>query len=221
MSVPPGWRLIPAHAGKTRHSSMRTIIPRAHPRSRGENSLRGGRPRGTRGSSPLTRGKPYDSGWNPTDTRLIPAHAGKTGCRLPRGSGVRAHPRSRGENSTAATGLWRLLGSSPLTRGKRIAFAHDLLPVRLIPAHAGKTAPRSHALPDPAAHPRSRGENTWRLFMAQLSVGSSPLTRGKHRAVVLRQPTGRLIPAHAGKTPRPTASSTPTPAHPRSRGENT
>ena len=29
-----------------------------------------------------------------------------------------------------------------------------------------------------------------------------------------------LIPAHAGKTPNPTASSTWTPAHPRSRGEN-
>ena len=51
-------------------------------------------------------------------------------------------------------------------------------------------------------------------------MGSSPLTRGKHRRVGdPHQPLG-LIPAHAGKTPgrprRPTLGA----AHPRSRGEN-
>ena len=195
--------------------------PGAHPRSRGENLTTPGGIQQTRGSSPLTRGKQAVDCHGGAACGLIPAHAGKTARRRQASGDCWAHPRSRGENRDPHPWGLPRRGSSPLTRGKRIAFAHDLLPVRLIPAHAGKTAPRSHALPDPAAHPRSRGENTWRLFMAQLSVGSSPLTRGKHRAVVLRQPTGRLIPAHAGKTPRPTASSTPTPAHPRSRGENT
>ena len=51
-------RLIPAHAGKTGLIRSRTVVPRAHPRSRGENmgEIVGVRVRG--GSSPLTRGKP-------------------------------------------------------------------------------------------------------------------------------------------------------------------
>ena len=52
----------------------------------------------------------------------------------------------------------------------------------------------------PSAHPRSRGENTWRLLTAQLSVGSSPLTRGKLAEAQAEPVQDGLIPAHAGKT---------------------
>ena len=51
-------------------------------------------------------------------------------------------------------------------------------------------------------------------------MGSSPLTRGKR---CLRLRMGRrhgLIPAHAGKTPRPARCYCAPRAHPRSRGEN-
>ena len=50
-------------------------------------------------------------------------------------------------------------GSSPLTRGKRVAKMQSRDLPRLIPAHAGKThfpVQDSNAL---RAHPRSRGEN--------------------------------------------------------------
>ena len=50
-------------------------------------------------------------------------------------------------------------GSSPLTRGKHEAWAFDAEAGRLIPAHAGKTGHCQVGLPEPAAHPRSRGEN--------------------------------------------------------------
>ena len=51
-------------------------------------------------------------------------------------------------------------------------------------------------------------------------LGSSPLTRGKHRhAPCLRDISG-LIPAHAGKTASTHATTRSTQAHPRSRGEN-
>ena len=55
------WRLIPAHAGKTRHRQSARASASAHPRSRGEN---GRAPRISAphtGSSPLTRGKPSRS----------------------------------------------------------------------------------------------------------------------------------------------------------------
>ena len=51
-------------------------------------------------------------------------------------------------------------------------------------------------------------------------MGSSPLTRGKRAARARRYPPGRLIPAHAGKTPTRRLGQSSVTAHPRSRGEN-
>ena len=50
--------------------------------------------------------------------------------------------------------------------------------------------------------------------------GSSPLTRGKRWCHPTTRLGGRLIPAHAGKTPSHALASSVTGAHPRSRGEN-
>ena len=59
-----GYRLIPAHAGKTRVVQVSAALLEAHPRSRGENA----------GQAPP---QPHAPG-------LIPAHAGKTGPAGPR-----------------------------------------------------------------------------------------------------------------------------------------
>ena len=50
------------------------------------------------------------------------------------------------------------------------------------------------------AHPRSRGENRRERMENRHRPGSSPLTRGKQLATSIEEATGRLIPAHAGKT---------------------
>ena len=115
--VRPG--LIPAHAGKTPDRSFSAQKSAAHPRSRGENSQSSSEIRRRVGSSPLTRGKLVVHVLEARGTRLIPAHAGKTDATLHVGGAVGAHPRSRGENSWYT--CWRrgVLGSSPLTRGKR------------------------------------------------------------------------------------------------------
>ena len=52
------------------------------------------------------------------------------------------------------------------------------------------------------------------------SGGSSPLTRGKREGPGPLWGRGRLIPAHAGKTPGWPRGPPSAPAHPRSRGEN-
>ena len=113
-----GLRLIPAHAGKTQATRRRHQRPRAHPRSRGENSV----PFLTRimdgGSSPLTRGKRTEVHEPPRRAGLIPAHAGKTPRLDPTSCSRRAHPRSRGENEVVHEVHPRVQGSSPLTRGK-------------------------------------------------------------------------------------------------------
>ena len=74
--------------------------------------------------------------------------------------------------------------------------------------------------PQPRAHPRSRGENHHSRRARGPWLGSSPLTRGKRCRGLPRRQQMRLIPAHAGKTWGRWTVGGPTPAHPRSRGEN-
>ena len=93
-------RLIPAHAGKTATGATSSHITTAHPRSRGENHHVGQAPQSILGSSPLTRGKPSSRACATSAERLIPAHAGKTRRSLRWAARGRAHPRSRGENTS-------------------------------------------------------------------------------------------------------------------------
>ena len=196
----PWLGLIPAHAGKTSSSAICSLWTQAHPRSRGENRFHD-RGRGhADGSSPLTRGKHEHERIHSIVTRLIPAHAGKTkATRSPRRTNP-AHPRSRGENTTAALIGALTPGSSPLTRGKRPATSLWRPACRLIPAHAGKTCMPGIGHERTPAHPRSRGENGERSGGVHHSPGSSPLTRGKPLSLMMCISAFRLIPAHAGKT---------------------
>ena len=114
-----------------------------------------------------------------------------------------AHPRSRGENGVAGDGHGQESGSSPLTRGKLPGGGPGSRARRLIPAHAGKTAPGLGAPPPWPAHPRSRGENTGLGGEVAEVGGSSPLTRGKPVTCTDARSSTRLIPAHAGKTRPP------------------
>ena len=173
---------------------------RAHPRSRGENSVSGPPACAARGSSPLTRGKLSSTQLNAQCPRLIPAHAGKTSKAVIGWPVFRAHPRSRGENSNGQAVDYAVAGSSPLTRGKRES-------VRRIEA-------------EQVAHPRSRGENHVFDVGGREYSGSSPLTRGKPPSVRRWAYGVRLIPAHAGKTGHERAAQESGGAHPRSRGEN-
>ena len=113
-----GFRLIPAHAGKTLPAASASCAYPAHPRSRGENVTGGLCELRISGSSPLTRGK-HGSRWpRGGGSGLIPAHAGKTHAALVEEPGRPAHPRSRGENIMARPDDDAGIGSSPLTRGK-------------------------------------------------------------------------------------------------------
>ena len=90
--------LIPAWAGKTAPLYIGNGWPWAHPRVGGENAGLTCIPTQRAGSSPRGRGKPPRAAPLETDTRLIPAWAGKTLktglCFMSAG----AHPRVGGEN---------------------------------------------------------------------------------------------------------------------------
>ena len=113
-----------------------------------------------------------------------------------------------------------LRGSSPLTRGKPTEEDPHPYVLGLIPAHAGKTRWGSRPKRQKRAHPRSRGENLPDEMATCQAGGSSPLTRGKRPAHILRLHKVGLIPAHAGKTDIKDFVDAAAGAHPRSRGEN-
>ena len=197
-AAPPG--LIPTHAEKTASLASSASSARAHPRSRGENTLLFSLPTQATGSSPLTRGKRSGQRSQGRDRGIIPAHAGKT-WRLQPGRRVRwAHPHSRGENTARAIALSVPCGSSPLTRGKPDEAGDGGVVTGIIPAHAGKTLTRTTPGLMRWDHPRSRGENCKRCETTLRRLGSSPLTRGKQSHLANRANTRGIIPAHAGKT---------------------
>ena len=111
-------------------------------------------------------------------------------------------------------------GSSPLTRGKHELKHARTRIKRLIPTHAGKTCCRRTRGAPSWAHPHSRGENESNPRPTAVTMGSSPLTRGKPSSAVINVALIGLIPTHAGKTSSRSWTSRCRTAHPHSRGEN-
>ena len=217
---PPRFRLIPAWAGKTCGGSGQHEGRWAHPRVGGENLVGEVAQNLFPGSSPRGRGKRSSFSVSCRPIRLIPAWAGKTGTGCGACSRGRAHPRVGGENRQALAQLDAAGGSSPRGRGKRQLPTKVVYARGLIPAWAGKTRQRVNCVTFGWAHPRVGGENPSGLSLGDDSSGSSPRGRGKLTLRHLPGPSGRLIPAWAGKTSRTMAASAASRAHPRVGGEN-
>ena len=195
-------------------------ILRAHPRSRGEHLSPVWWNSCTVGSSPLARGTRLHIERHALGHGLIPARAGNTPLCVRWACPSWAHPRSRGEHTSAAAGSSPVRGSSPLARGTQVRQSLQAGLVGLIPARAGNTGAPVVAGWFGWAHPRSRGEHPHAPSLELDAPGSSPLARGTPLGVELNKIFSGLIPARAGNTfqtlPRPPASR----AHPRSRGEH-
>ena len=212
--------LIPARAGNTRPVHRYRHGNRAHPRSRGEHMLVDRINEAGEGSSPLARGTHHVIAFLKPGQGLIPARAGNTVARPVVRKSMRAHPRSRGEHSGSVLKLNGHSGSSPLARGTLglLEFVEKLL--GLIPARAGNTAEASASPSSSGAHPRSRGEHSFRFGSSVSSSGSSPLARGTRVRRFNLQNSAGLIPARAGNTPHGYCDFGELRAHPRSRGEH-
>ena len=152
------------------------------------------------GSSPLARGTPPGA----TD----------------QGRSHQVHPRSRGEHAVFRHSPVWSVGSSPLARGTQANGAGPGRGQRFIPARAGNTPLVWSEISTSTVHPRSRGEHSSGDAGAALRLGSSPLARGTRRLALRRRPARRFIPARAGNTRWVPATRSPSPVHPRSRGEH-
>ncbi len=166
------------------------------------------------------RGKRRFSRSTRRDGRIIPAHAGQTGSD--RGGTIQNqdHPRACGANSCSVIVYHLCCGSSPRMRGKLGQFQHHHVKKRIIPAHAGQTAPMRAHCPLWSDHPRACGANPACVARNRPIRGSSPRMRGKR--LRLKHVVGlvRIIPAHAGQTIRQTGLLANGADHPRACGAN-
>ena len=152
----------PRMRGKRSPSCLAASRPDSpdHPRACGANSFTPAFNWPSTGSSPRMRGKLREPLRVLHDIRIIPAHAGQTFVIGARGLGKTDHPRACGAN--AAAGRIRTLrrGSSPRMRGKQGGRRKLEREIRIIPAHAGQTAPARDATSRSSDHPRACGANS-------------------------------------------------------------
>ena len=172
-------RIIPAHAGQTRRGASPRPASPDHPRACGANDLPVLQFTERSGSSPRMRGKHGVERQNRLPDRIIPAHAGQTGCRCWVDGTGSDHPRACGANLQPGREGEADAGSSPRMRGKhRRNHGRNRLG-RIIPAHAGQTRTRSGAVTWWPDHPRACGANKPARCRAKSRCGSSPRMRGK------------------------------------------
>ena len=155
----PRIRIIPAHAGQTRHSPEACRSETDHPRACGANSVAGKLKSFVFGSSPRMRGKPRALAWQCHWIRIIPAHAGQTLSRSWRCRASPDHPRACGANIDGRPTESETHGSSPRMRGKRTDRHDGQDTDRIIPAHAGQTVLLAFFIVVSADHPRACGAN--------------------------------------------------------------
>ena len=154
------------------------------------------------------------------DLRIIPAHAGQTYFVVSSLMCFPDYPRTCGANfGSCATGSIQC-GSSPHMRGK-LGLQPDAVDARrIIPAHAGQTGGEPTNLPSSPDHPRTCGANVTAMCANRPDYGSSPHMRGKLRALPWPDGSRRIIPAHAGQTPKSNTSYPTRSDHPRTCGAN-
>ena len=172
------------------------------------------------GSPPHTRGARRRGGDTERCRGITPAYAGST--RGDGSSGPRSpdHPRIRGEHFAFEPFAAAAFGSPPHTRGAPALGGHGRHPVRITPAYAGSTSVLWSTCDLDGDHPRIRGEHRFVSSSHRIRNGSPPHTRGAPGTGCSWCTRSRITPAYAGSTESAGASRTPTPDHPRIRGEH-
>ena len=155
-----GYRITPAHAGKSNNVLLRIIVQRDHPRTCGEKGSLVFGWFAPLGSPPHMRGKGALSPLASFLARITPAHAGKRVPPIHGPSGPGDHPRTCGEKTQHLVMQRNGSGSPPHMRGKGRRFNAVCRWSRITPAHAGKRAVHPELRPMIWDHPRTCGEKS-------------------------------------------------------------
>ena len=153
-------------------------------------------------------------------TGITPAHAGKTPSTFCSARLRRDHPRACGENHSGLYPDYPQSGSPPRMRGKLGDIRVRGGSMGITPAHAGKTGHAGTNWARMRDHPRACGENRIDVTLQYRDQGSPPRMRGKRKQPFEPDGGAGITPAHAGKTPFASTSSTSRRDHPRACGEN-
>ena len=171
-------RFIPALAGNTAKPHRQSAVATVHPRTRGEHAIAFNDRHAVAGSSPHSRGTPYNPVACVITLRFIPALAGNTATTFPASSPSTVHPRTRGEHVRNEATLADENGSSPHSRGTRLMTQLIKRKERFIPALAGNTKTMRWRCVSGSVHPRTRGEHAVDSTHYKTFHGSSPHSRG-------------------------------------------
>ena len=216
---PPEVGSIPAHTGKPASRSSRRRPTPVYPRPHGEAKDATEHARRMYGLSPPTRGSPHRRDYAHQRSGSIPAHTGKPGSARTRADPPTVYPRPHGEASDSASPPAKVEGLSPPTRGSHPAPLWPCGGKRSIPAHTGKPPSRNGTPRWPGVYPRPHGEASPTIMRMYRGPGLSPPTRGS-RVPGRGAPAGRRsIPAHTGKPPGGSVSSSSCWVYPRPHGE--
>ena len=113
-----------------------------------------------------------------------------------------------------------MTGSSPRSRGTRLAVRRLSVAPRFIPTVAGNTIYACERRAQSAVHPHGRGEHLAMFISPMCVCGSSPRSRGTPTAHLSRRYTYRFIPTVAGNTSSGIPASIRVAVHPHGRGEH-
>ena len=154
------------------------------------------------GSSPRMRGSPGAGFDSIRAVGIIPAHAGLTPGAICYACAPWDHPRACGAHLMSNKQKKVVKGSSPRMRGSLTVVVAAAYDEGIIPAHAGLTAIRRAGQPERRDHPRACGAHVFNSPADIGGWGSSPRMRGSLSELSKWRMVRRIIPAHAGLTPR-------------------
>ena len=155
-----GQRITPAHAGKSDRCPICSSNCRDHPRACGEKQPLFQLSYDGIGSPPRMRGKERISLCPTHNPRITPAQAGKRRFARANSPITKDHPRACGEKYSAHAQGRNQRGSPPRMRGKVEVPETSRHPIRITPAHAGKSKIIITRLICSRDHPRACGEKT-------------------------------------------------------------
>ena len=213
-------RITPAGAGKTERPAGDSAASRDHPRRCGENTSEEVDANERAGSPPQVRGKLDSEYASPAESGITPAGAGKTEFIEHSRCIAEDHPRRCGENPLMFLSSLHPTGSPPQVRGKPKLADSARAAVGITPAGAGKTFNPESVGGIEEDHPRRCGENLWIRFCRFQCPGSPPQVRGKLLERAVKEMSGRITPAGAGKTLTKWSTAVWNRDHPRRCGEN-
>ncbi len=199
---------------------MKTAVSSDHPHACGENSSRVFRVTYRHGPSPRMWGEPHPMLLEIGQQRTIPTHVGRTslvGQLSPAGPD---HPHACGENRMTASQAESRSGPSPRMWGELAILNKQLVPVRTIPTHVGRTTKLAMHLGAETDHPHACGENQAAHGPPLVMVGPSPRMWGEHHLERRASLRSRTIPTHVGRTTVSTPPMARSSDHPHACGEN-